>query len=53
MSEHSGFSIDSEGARELRREKRFSDKFSDDDIERALREASIKVGKFVVPEERR
>ncbi len=50
MSEYNGFRIDTEGAKVLRREKRFSDKFSDDDIERALREASIKVGKFVWPE---
>ena len=50
MSEYNGFRIDTEGAKVLRRGKRFSDKFSDDDIERALREASIKVGKFVVPE---
>lgn len=32
---------------------RISDKFSDDDIECALREASIRVGKFVMPEERK
>ncbi|MBQ3449559.1 MAG: hypothetical protein IJG34_06670 [Synergistaceae bacterium] len=36
-----------------RNEYRISDRFSDEDIERALREASIKVGKFVMPEERR
>ena len=53
MREYGGFRIDTEGAEILRRERRFSDKFSDDDIERALRQASIKVGKFVVPEERR
>lgn len=50
MSEYNGFRIDTEDAEIWRREKRFSDKFSDDDIERALREASIKVGKFVMPE---
>ena len=50
MSEYNGFKIDTEGAEIWRREKRFSDKFSDEDIERALREASIKVGKFVMPE---
>ena len=49
MSEYSGFRIDTEGAEILRRERRFSDKFSDDDIERAFREAYRKVGDFVMP----
>lgn len=53
MSEYSGFRIYAEGAKELRREKRFSDKFSDEDIERAFREAYKKVGDFVMPEEMR
>lgn len=54
MEGHRGFSMDrEERARIWRPEKRFSDKFTDEDIERALRQASIKVGKFVMPQERR
>lgn len=34
-------------------ERRFSDKFSDEDIERAWRRAYEKVGEFVMPEERK
>ena len=53
MKERGGFSADINGVRIREREKRFSDKFSDEDIERALRRASMKVGEFVMPEERR
>ena len=53
MSEYSGFSRSTVSEKIWKPEKRFSDKFSDEDIERALREASLKVGKFVVPEERK
>lgn len=35
-----------------RNEYRISDKFSDEDIERAWRKAYEKVGEFVMPEER-
>ncbi len=37
----------------IKPEYRISDRFSDDDIEQALRKASMKVGKFIMPEERR
>ena len=55
MSTHKGFSMDTVRRADMgiRREYRISDRFSDEDIERALREASIKVGKLVMPEERR
>ena len=55
MSTHKGFSMETLRRADTvsRQEYRISDRFSDEDIERALREASIKVGKFVMPEERR
>ena len=55
MSTHKGFSLDTVRRTDMgiRQEYRISDRFSDEDIERALREASIKVGKFVMPEERK
>ena len=34
----------------IKPERNISDKFSDEDIERNLREASIRVGKFIMPE---
>ncbi len=53
MSTHKGFSMETFRRANIgsSQEYRISDKFSDEDIERALREASMKVGKFVMPEE--
>ena len=51
MEGRRGFSMDrEERARIWRPEKRFSDKFTDEDIERAWRRAYEKVGEFVMPE---
>lgn len=52
MSEYSGFSRDTVRRANMmmmlgiKPERRISDKFSDEDIERALREAAIRVGPF-------
>ena len=52
MQETHGFSLYTvKHAEQWRPERRFSDKFTDEDIDRMLRNASIKVGKFVMPEE--
>ena len=54
MQERKGFSIETlKRAEQWRPERRFSDKFSDEDIDRAWRKAYEKVGDFVMPEERR
>ena len=54
MQERKGFSLETIQHEKLwSLEPRFSDKFSDEDIEQAWREACKKVGKFVMPEERR
>lgn len=52
MQDTHGFSLSTaKHAEQWRPERRFSDKFTDEDIDRMLRNASIKVGKFVMPEE--
>ena len=52
MSTHKGFSMETLRRTniESRKEYRSSDKFSDEDIERAWRKAYEKVGEFVMPE---
>ena len=59
MKDRGGFSLDTVDRANIKMilgikpERRISDKFTDEDIERALREASIRVGRFVMPEEGR
>ena len=59
MSEYSGFSRSTVRNANMmmmmgiKPDCNMTDKFSDDDIERAFREAYRKVGDFVMPEERR
>lgn len=58
MTEHKGFSLETVRRANMmmilgiKPEYRISDKFSDEDIDRMIREASIKAGKFAIPEER-
>ena len=54
MQDTNGFSLTTaKHAEQWRPERRFSDKFTDEDIDRAWRKAYEKVGEFVMPEERR
>lgn len=62
MSEYNGFSISTVkranmmmmmGMKGVELERNMTDRFSDEDIERAFREAYRKVGDFVMPKERR
>ena len=55
MSTHKGFSMETFRRANIgsRKEYRISDKFSDEDIERAWLKAYEKVGEFVMPKERR
>ena len=55
MSTHKGFSMETVRRSDTgsRKEYRISDRFSDEDIERAWRKAYEKVGEFVMPEERK
>ena len=50
MQERKGFSLETHKRSEWRPfERRFSDNFTDEDIERAWRRACEKVGPFVMP----
>ena len=53
MQERRGFSLEKDGLGIWRRqEKRFIDRFTDEDIDKAWETAYEKIGKFVIPEER-
>ncbi|MBR1439515.1 MAG: hypothetical protein IJ697_01830 [Synergistaceae bacterium] len=57
MQERRGFGMDTVDRANMKMilgikpEYRISDKFSDEDIERALREASMRVERFIIPKE--
>ena len=54
MQDTNSFSLETHRRSEWRPfERRFSDNFTDEDIERMLRNASIKAGPFVMPKERK
>ena len=53
MQERNSFIMDSARRAEWKYEHRFSEKLSDEDIERAWRKAYEKVGAFVMPEVRK